>query len=325
MAEALAAGDGAVLLGSYALSHPQAAALRSLAALIGELSGAKVGQLPAANSAGGWLAGCVPHRGPAGTAGAVTGRGAQQMLRDPLKGYLLFGLEPELDCLDGAQALRALGQAEFTAMFTSFKPSPHTSRASDYAHAWLPLAPFTESEGTFVNVEGRHQAFGQTAEGLGQARPGWKILRVLANRLGLAGFEQDTIADVRAELRTDGVAAGALKPATYEIAAVSPATSGQLIRIAEVPIYAVDALTRRAPALQATADNPRPAARINPADAARLGFHGGETVRAQMAGGEARLGIGLDERVPTGCVLIASGYPETAALGGHGPVTLARI
>jgi NADH-quinone oxidoreductase subunit G len=324
MAEALAGGDAALLLGSYAISHPQGAVLRSLATLVAECTGAKIGQLPAANSVGGWLAGCVPHRGPAGAAAGITGRSTMQMLREPLKAYLLFGTEPELDCTDGAQALRALAQSEFTVMFTAFLPSARSSRAVDYAHAWLPLVPFTENEGTFVNAEGRHQGFAPVTEPLGEARPGWKILRVLANRLGLAGFEQNRIDEVRAELRTAGVAADALKSATFDIAVMPALMAGQFQRIAEVPIYAVDALTRRAPALQATADNPRPAARINPADGARLGLQGGEAVRAQMAGGEARLDIVLDARVPVGCTLIAGGYPETAALGGHGPVTLAK-
>jgi NADH-quinone oxidoreductase subunit G len=322
-AESLAKGNSAVLLGAYALNHPQAAVLRSLAALIGELSGAKAGQLPPANGAGAWLAGCVPHRGAAGAAATVTGRNARAMLSDPLKTWLLFGLEPELDCGDGALAARALGQAEFVAMFTAFKPSARVSHAADYAHAWLPLAPFTETDGTFVNAEARHQSFEAALAPAGEARPGWKILRVLANRLGLDGFSHNTIADVRAEIRIGNPAQRELRPAVFELAASSTA-NGQLQRIAEVPIYAVDALTRRAVSLQHTADNPPPALRLNPADAARLGFETGDTARVSAPGGETRLEVVRDGRVPAGCALIAAGHAETAALGGHGPVTVGR-
>jgi NADH-quinone oxidoreductase subunit G len=324
MAAALMEEGASVLLGDYALNHPQASVLRSLARLLCETSGAKPGVLPPANSAAAWLAGCVPHRGAAGAAVPNAGRNAFAMQREPLKGYLLFGVEPELDSLDGAQAVRALTQAEFVVMCTSFKPSFHKSRAVEYAHVWLPLAPFTESEGTFVNVEGRHQSFTAAATARGEARPGWKILRVLGNRLGVSGFEQIRVEDVRAELRSADVAAGAIQSAVFDAGHPPALSPNQLTRIAEVPMYAVDAITRRAPALQATADNPAPAVRVNSAEAARLGLKDGETLRVLSPSGETRLPLATDERVPAGCALIASGCAETVALGGHGAVTLTR-
>ncbi len=323
MAEALAKGNSAVLLGSYALNHPQAAVLRSLAALIGELSGAKVGQLPPANGAGAWLAGCVPHRAAAGAAAGISGRTAREMLDDPLKAYLLFGIEPELDCSDGAQAAHALAGAEFVTMLTCFKPSARSSHAAAYAHAWLPLAPFTETEGMFVNAEGRRQSFEAAVAPLGEARPGWKILRVLGNRLGLSGFEQNTIADVRAEIPVGGATATSLRSGVLDLAPLQGAI-GQLQRIAEVPIYAVDALTRRAVSLQATSDGSPPVVRLNPADAARAGVDTGDTARVRARGGETKLDVVCDDRVPAGCALIASGCAETVALGGHDPVTVER-
>ncbi len=324
MAQALHQGTNvSILLGTFALSHPQAAALRGLAQLIAELSGAKFGQLPEANAAGAWLAGCVPHRGVAGKP-ATRGRHALDMLRHPLKAWLLFGVEPEFDCLDGAAA-SAMEASEFVVMLTTFKPSAYRTRAVEYANVWLPLAPFTETDGTFVNAEGRAQSFAAAAPPLGESRPGWKILRMLGHMMGLSGFEQNRIEEVRSELNQPAATAA---PAAFVLPPEDPAmtpAAGQLMRLAEVPIYAVDPIVRRAPALQKTADNPKPAARINRAQAGKLGFKGGESVQVAMAQGAAQLDLVLDERVPDGCVLVPAGYPETAMLGAHGPATLKAV
>jgi NADH-quinone oxidoreductase subunit G len=321
MAQALhQAKCASILLGTFALSHPQAATLRALAQFIAELSGAKLGRLPEANAVGAWLAGCVPHRGVAGKPD-TKGRHALDMLRHPRKAYLLFGVEPEFDCLDGAAAA-AVRTADFVVMMTAFKPSPYRTRAVEYADVWLPLAPFTETDGTFVNAEGRSQSFAAAAAPLGESRPGWKILRMLGHLMGLPGFEYSGIEEVRQEMHQPVVAAAssafALPP---EDPAMTPA-SGQLMRLAEMPMYAIDPIVRRAPALQKTADNPPPSARLNAVQAGKLGFQGGESVQVVMSQGVARLDLVLDERVPDGCVLVPAGYPETTMLGAHGPATL---
>ena len=326
IAETLARSkNAAILLGSFALSHPQAAALKAVAQFIAETSGASLGLTPPANSAGGWLAGCVPQRGPMG-APTKAGRHALEMLRRLLKGYLLLGVEPELDCINPARAVAAMQAAEFVVMLTTYRPSPYRSRAAEYADVWLPLAPFTETAGTFVNAEGRAQAFSGAVEPPGQVRPGWKILRVLGNVLGLSGFEQMSVEDVRREIDLSKVAPSARlaswpRPAGTEKMSLA---AGQVLRLAEVPIYAVDALTRRAPALQKTADNPGPAARMNADQARSLGLSEGDSVRVVMQEGAAELGLVLDERVPDRCVLVPSGYPETAGLGAHGPASVVR-
>ncbi len=323
IAEALHNSDRAsVLLGNFAHSHPQAASLRALAQLVADLCGARLGQLSEANAAGAWLAGCVPHRGVAGKS-ATAGHHALDMLRAPLKAYLLLGVEPELDCLDGSAA-SAMRAAEFVAMMTTFKPSPYRTRAVEYADVWLPLAPFTETEGTFVNTEGRRQPFVAAVAPLGEARPGWKILRMLGHLLGLAGFDQAGVDDVRGEMNLlETIAATSTFP--FALAPVDAATTppaGQLTRLAEVPIYAVDAIVRRAPSLQKTADNPQPAARMNAAQADKLGLEAGIPVQVTTPQGMARLELALDARVPDGCVLVPAGYPETAMLGAHGPATV---
>ncbi len=319
MAQALAQGERvAVVLGGLAAGHPHSAVLRALADWVAELAEASLALLAEGNSAGAWLAGCVPHRGPLGRE-VSAGRHAQAMFAEPRKAYLLLGLEPELDCLDAAAAARAMEQAELVVLLSAFKASP----AMKYAHVLLPIVPFSETDGTFVNCEGRVQSFAAAVRPLGEARPAWKVLRVLGNRLGEAGFEHLSVADVRAELAFANPGHGA-RLAKRRLPPSLPGESAGLRRIAEVPPYRVDAVVRRAPALQRTADNPPPAAHLNPAQAQRLGLADRERVRVQIGETQALLDLVIDARVPDDAVLVPAAYPETAALAADGVVEVAK-
>ena len=323
IAEVLAGKDrSGVLLGNYAASHPQAAVIRVLAELVAEAADATLGQLAEGNGVGGWLGGCVPHRGPAGTA-ALSGRTTQAMIDEPRRGFVVLGAEPELDCLDGAGARRAMEAAEFVVMLAVFKPSSATTRALEYADVLLPLAPFTETEGTFVNCEGRAQSFANATRPLGEARPGWKILRVFGNHLGQSGFDYVSIDDVRAELDRGQIApSGRLKHR-----ALAQRLSGErpaLARITEVPLYAVDSCVRRAPGLQRTTDNPPPPVRMNARQIEALGLDDAQQVTVRAGEGEATLPLLVDPRVPDGCVWVPGGYPQTFALAPHGATSVIK-
>ncbi|MFQ6021293.1 MAG: NADH-quinone oxidoreductase subunit NuoG [Acidiferrobacterales bacterium] len=323
IADVLARHDRvAVLLGNFAASHPEAAQLRALAELVAELASANLGFLCEANSAGGWLAGCVPHRGPTGHT-ARAGRHAHAMISDLLKGYILLGVEPELDCLDGQRTRQAMETADFVVMLSPFKPSPATTNALAYANVLLPLTPFTETAGTFVNCEGRLQAFGSAAPPLGEARPGWKILRVLGNLFGQPGFDYVRVEDIRTELDlADLTPSAELKQRTLPDRLDGEVP--ELVRITEVPIYAIDNLVRRAPALQKSADNPPPAARMNSRQVEQLRLTAAGKVIVRMLDGETTLDLIVDARIPDRCALVPAGYPETSALGPHGAVSVSR-
>ena len=316
IAERLLRGENAgVLLGDLALSHPQAAVVRTLAEIVATLSGARFGVLADANSAGAWLAGCVPQRVAGGERVANNGRNAVAMISEPLKGYIVVNAEPELDCWDGAAAHRALAQAQFVVTLSSFRGA-----ADVYAQVQLPLATFAETAGTFVNCEGRWQSFGPAVTPPGEARPGWKILRVLGNLFDKPGFDYNTAEEVCAAVPAppappSGKLAGwrLAPPEKYKAA---------LMRIAERSMYAVDPLVRRAPALQQTRDNPGPAVRMNTAQAKKLKLANSARVTVHADGGEALLDLVIDARVPDGCVAIPSGHAETAVLGGDNPVTI---
>ena len=319
----IAAKQGSVLLGSSAISSTMMPVLRALAQFIAESTETKFGIIPEANGAGAWLAGAVPHRGVAGGQTLVKGRNVRSMLSEPLKAYITLGIEPELDCLDGSRARTAMHAADFVVMLTTFKPARDGTEAEAYADVLLPIAPFTETAGSFVNAEGKVQSFNGVATPHGETRPAWKVVRVLANLLGADGFDQITINDVRAELDFSKIDRSQ-ELREWKVPEKTDSRAVDMIRLADVPMYAVDSIVRRASALQATHDNPPPAARLNQAEADRLGVFNGTPVTVRMVEGSADLPVVVDPRVPDGCVLVSSGYAETATLGAFGPATVVR-
>jgi NADH-quinone oxidoreductase subunit G len=310
-----AGADGAILLGALAAAHPDYGLLKALAQVIGAATKAKVGYLPAgANGVGAYLAGALPAGLPGAQPADKPGLAAADMLAQPRKGYLLWGIEPDLDLGNPGQALRALGQAECVVACTAFR-APSLDAVADVL---LPIAAFAETSGTFVNVEGAWQGFRGALAPPGEARPGWKVLRVLGNLLGLKGFEQDDSTEVREELRAlcaqtkpDNALRGDLKALPQSLQGVA----GGLYRVGTVPIYAVDPLVRRAQALQASPLATGFGVWLNPADAAGLGLKAGDRVAVRQDGAAVAADLSLDPALPTGSVRIPAGVPGSEALG----------
>ncbi|MEX2525934.1 MAG: NADH-quinone oxidoreductase subunit NuoG [Gammaproteobacteria bacterium] len=324
IAEKLCDGDAAsVFLGNLAVSHPDFSTLRYLAGQIVAISGAKPGYLgEAANSAGACLAGALPHRGPAGEAAAVTGHDAAAMLETPLPGYLLLNTEPELDCQDGAQALRALEAASAVVVITPFV----TETMKSYANVLLPSALYAENEGSYVNVEGRRQSFAAVVPPPGEARPAWKILRVLADKLNIGGCAYDSVAAVADDINhvIDNVVPD--NTAEWRRPAEIGSTSAGIEYINPVPMYATDSLARRAPALQRTGQGADGRAHLSPALAEKLGLS--EEGKISIAREEAAVTLPyvIDDRVPADAVVIHACQSVTVPLGGgYGGVTLQKV
>jgi NADH-quinone oxidoreductase subunit G len=231
-----------VFLGHYAQQHPQAVALHVLAQEIARLAGGSFGFFgQAANSVGAEVVGAVPD---------AKGQCAQGMAATPLKGYLLLNVEPEFDCVQ-ANTAAALTSAEFVVGLSMYQ----NAHALQYADVLLPASPFTETAGTFVNMAGQPQSFNGVVKPLGQTRPAWKVIRVLANLLGLNGFEQDNIEAIRREISPDlaQLVAGKLNNVVSGVKVeLGDAKAGPAFE--EIGIYQVDAITRRAPSLQQTVD-----------------------------------------------------------------------
>ena len=314
------AGQVTVLLGTAAQMHPDFSLLRSLAGAIADASGVALGFVgTGANDVGAWMAGAVPHRGAAG-ARVETGLNARAMLEQPRKLYLTIGIEPERDMADPALAASAIGDARLIAL-TSFV-SPWLAEHADIV---LPVSGPAETSGTLVSLEGAAQSFRGVATPPGEARPAWKVLRVLGNLLDIEGFDYDESTDVRDELLA---ACAGCEPDNRvgESSPVQPQAGGEWERIGGVPMYAVDAMTRRAHALQITPDAWGAVARVNPDAAATLGLDAGGAVRVTQGEASAEFDVRLDDGVPDGCIWLPVAVPGTELLGaGFGPVSLEKI
>ncbi|MFN5156113.1 MAG: molybdopterin-dependent oxidoreductase, partial [Betaproteobacteria bacterium] len=218
-------------------------------------------------------------------------------------------------------------QSGLVVAMTAFFDGPD-SPLGQAADVLLPTAPFTETGGSFVNAEGRLQAFHGVVKPLAETRPGWKILRVLGNLLGLAGFEHDSVEAVRAEALGDVATLAARLDngtATQPEPAAVAAAPGGLERIADVPIYATDMIVRRATSLQLTADAREPVAGIPPALWAQLGLADGDRVRVSQGQGHAVLAARRDDTLAPTAVRVAAGHPATAALGAmFGPLSVEK-
>jgi NADH-quinone oxidoreductase subunit G len=305
IAESLVSGRNAgILLGNFAQQHPQAATLQRLAQQLAALLGGKFGILgEAANSVGGYVAKACPQAG---------GLNAARLIAEPRQAYVLLNVEPELDCADGAKARAALRQAASVIVLAPFK----SAAALEYADVLLPVAPFSETSGSFVNTEGRVQSFHAVAKPQGEARPAWKVLRVLGNLLEVPGFDQDSSEAVREAClggKPEFVAGldNGVQPGPLDLAAAAPGIE----RVADVPIHFADPLVRRAPSLQATKDAAAPAARMNAALLAKLGVADGALVKVGAGGTVAQLTACLDAGVPDNCVRVAAAHADSVALG----------
>ncbi len=311
VAAALLSGEHkAILLGNAAAQHPQAAQLLALANWLGTHTGATVGFLgEAGNSVGAQLVAAVPGPG---------GLNAAQMLSQPMRALLMLNTEPVLDAADAAAAKAALAASGMVVALTSFKDA-----CDDVADVMLPIAPFTETGGSFVNAEGRLQSFHGVVKPLGETRPGWKVLRVLGNLLGLPGFDHETVDEVR----RDALGVAATDPAALlarlnnrgAAAVAQPALpapqAGVLQRVADVPIYATDAIVRRAPALQHTADAAAPVVGVPSALWQALRLQAGGSVMVVQGAASLVLPAREDANLADGTLRVSAGHPATAALG----------
>ncbi|MHB1116458.1 NADH-quinone oxidoreductase subunit NuoG [Sideroxydans sp.] len=312
IAGSLAGGERvAVLLGNFAQQHPQAAQLQALAQQIAAATQGKFGFIgESANSVGGYLVNAIP---------ASNGLNAAAMLATPRKAYVLLNVEPELDCADAQQAIAAMQAADLVIAMSAYRHG-----ATEYADVLLPIAPYSETSGTFISSEGRVQSFNGAVKPLGEARPAWKVLRVLGNLLKVDGFDYETSQAVRDEALQGVDVAAKLNNAVSAIESKPTAVIG-LQRVADVPIYATDAIVRRAMSLQATSDAAQPKVWLHSKELSKLGVAAGAQVKVAQGQGSALLEVAADDGLPEGVVRVAAGHPMTATLGAmFGTITVER-
>jgi len=243
IAESLLGGEHkAVLLGNAAAHHPRATSILALANWIAEQTGASVGFLSeAANTVGAQLVGAVP---------ANSGMNTRSMIEsDKLKALFILGSEPEFDCADGLKSVEHLAKKDMVVTMSAFKAN------TQFSDVLLPIAPFSETPGTFINTEGRAQSFHAVVRPLGDTRPAWKVLRVLANLFELNGFEYETIEDVREDALPKDIPSMLSNSALKNLSSIDVSTCAEINEEdLSVGIYGLDSLVRRSHALQHTVD-----------------------------------------------------------------------
>jgi NADH-quinone oxidoreductase subunit G len=265
-----------------------------------------------ANAVGAQWVGAVPGAG---------GLNAGQMLTQPMKALLLLHCEPVLDSANAMLTRQALAASGLVVGLTAFKDS-----LTEVADVLLPIAPFTETAGAFVNAEGRVQGFHAVVKPLGDARPAWKVLRVLGNLLGLPGFDFETAEDVRAQALGDLADLPKRLDNGTQAAVILAAPAAGFERVADVPIYATDSLVRRATSLQLTADARVPVASLPSALWKQLGLQDGARVLVAQGEGAVVMAAREDESLAANAVRVPTGHPTTAALGAmFGPITVEKV
>jgi NADH-quinone oxidoreductase subunit G len=294
----------AIVLGNAAAQHPQASQLHALAQWIATNTNAQFGYLTeAANTVGGYLAKALP----------VNRNLAVAQFTQAKKAYVLLNVEPELDCANPQLARSALEKAEMVVVMSPYR------HGMDYADVLLPIAPFSETSGTFVNAEGRAQGFNGTVKPLGDTRPAWKVLRVLGNLLGLDNFAYESSEDIRNEVlgvkTLDGLDLSAQLSNRADIALHAPQTSAEIQRVADVPIYFSDAIARRSESLQQTVDAQAPNVKLSANLAQSLGVSAGSLVRVTQGTGSVTLPCAIESGLPNNVVRLAAAHASTAALG----------
>ena len=305
IAQSLASGANvAVLLGNAAVHASDASQIAANAQWIAQQAGGKLGFLTAgANTVGAYLAGATPKSG---------GKTAHQMLADPLAAYVVVNLEPQFDTSLGQRAIDNLKAATFAVALT-----PYQSAAQEWADVMLPVGPYTETSGTFVNAQGTAQSFKATVTPRGQSRPAWKVLRVLGNLLNLPEFDEESSEAVRDAVLTAGIDAKLDNVINRPVGLSDQAAHQEqgLQRVADVAIYRTDAIVRRAPALRETRASALPDARIHPDTLERLGLGDASQIKVRSDSGQAVFDLKADKTVAPECVRLPVGFEVTAALG----------
>lgn len=311
-----------IILGAEAQSHAQATLVRALCLEIAKISGAQIAIMTVgSNSAGAWIAGAVPHRNAAGESASSIGLNAQTMFTQPRAAYILLNIEPEHDVMYSSAAIAAMMGADFVVSLSPYMSPVH----AEVADVLLPISPFTETDGTFVNVEGRWQSFNAVSPPFGEVRPGWKVLRVLGNLLELGGYEYICASEIRNELEKLLQHGTAPTERTTIDNAATLSTKRNIEILYEWSSVGIDGLARRAAALQSTLPIFQKTISINQKMASDLGVKSEQLITVKQSGLTISAPVHIDARVSDNCVLIPKGIALTSGFGdGFAEITVER-
>ena len=318
-------GNGMILLGQGALNHLHAGTIRALAGRLAQQTGMKLGVLTPGNSAGAWWAGAVPHRIAQGMPAKTAGANASQIADLDVKTVLLYGVEPSIDHSDPIRLQGMLDRAKTVIAFGAFR-----SAVPDQADIVVPISPYTECSGSYLNCNGIVQVSSPALSPRGNSRPGWKVLRVLGNFLSLPDFDYDDVAQVATELGHPPEvlmqADRAQIPVSEDVDSASAHADGLFSLVAERSIYQADPIVRRSRALSLTHDGASEAfCRLHPEDLKAAGLAGVSRVLLAGEYHQATLEVAEDSGVVRGSVFVFSGSVATAGFGGDSTVRIRPV
>jgi NADH-quinone oxidoreductase subunit G len=314
------ASNARVIVGMQAMAYADYNSIRMLASQLATLAGAGFGFLPqGANATGLSLVGALPHRTAGGVAASGAGLNAADMFANAQRAYMLHGIEIERDCADPVAAQRAVENADFVVVMSPYI----TDAMKSYASVILPVAPYAETSGAFVNAAGTWQQFKGVVTPKGETRPAWKVLRVLGNLCELDGFEQLSSEEVLQDACID--MGDVTLDSRISWQAPSQNKIEGVVRISDLPSYGVDAIVRRAGSLQKTTHAACDCACMNANTIAAQGLAATEQVL--VCQGEQCVSMKLVENnnVPDGCLSVDATTDSTTKLGtAYQPVTVEK-
>jgi NADH-quinone oxidoreductase subunit G len=312
IADSLLSGERkAVFLGAAAMAHPQFAQLHAYAQFIAANTDATLGFLPeGGNSVG------------AHVVQAISSAGVEGILAKDLKAVVLLGLEPSADLANPQAAKAALAKAGTVIAMTAFD-SPELREVADVL---LPITPYSETSGSYINAEGTLQSVQAAVRPLGDARPAWKVLRVLGNLLNLDNFYFNSSEEVLGEAVPTNFATQ-LSNTTTTAPAVTSLFTPAVERLADVAIHSSDAIVRRAPALQLTQDAKRAIKLGVPSGLfMQLGLKEGDAVKVSQSGLSVTMPATEEKTLADGVVRLSAATSVSAQLGSmFGLLTVERV
>ncbi|MGH8049449.1 MAG: molybdopterin-dependent oxidoreductase, partial [Arenimonas sp.] len=306
--EAIKSADGnaVILLGELAENHAQASQIHAAVRDLAAATGAKINRIPqGANAVGLSQHGVLP---------AASAKNASSMLVNAMSTYLLYGIEPQYDFANNAQALKTLSNAKVIA-FSAFA----SEHLKSVAQVILPIGVIPELEASLINLDGIAQYTSAAGKLPGEARAGWRVLRALAEKLNLKGFDFTDLNGLRAQLKPQARHSG-----TGVATQTNASASGELERIVTTPIYRGDAVLRRAASLNEHVLTQGAFAILHPEEALARGVSEGAIVKLGDGVGSATLPVKVSTRVPQGAVWVESGYEATAPLSVTAGLALVR-
>jgi len=317
--------NSSILLGTQAINHSNASSLETLAAALANVTDSKLGYLTdGPNSAGASIAGVLPHRAVAGKKADKKGLNAAEMLSESLNAYVLMGIEPAFDTANPLQSQQTLNNANFVVSLSSYV----SDSIKECADVILPVATSVETAGTFVNAAGDWQSFNGCVPPKGEARPAWKVLRVLGNLFEAQGFDYMSVEDILDEIEAQIKDLSVSNKTIESDVSVHNDNKG-LTLVGGVAMYGGDAIVRRAPALQATHDAIN-SSQVSLSDntAKKIGVVAGDRVSVSIKYADSKVSanVRIDHGLADFCVAIPAGTELSAALSAQGSeVSLEKI